>query len=202
LTPWRNYEPVTQYLCRVERPCRRTFRRAAQELIPAIRKTAELVQEVGTASREQAAGVSQVNKAMIQMDQVTQRNTSAPEELSSPAEEMASQAETLRQLKIVFCVNIKDEPANYQRRGAPLDVAMAPASNGTVVSKVAARTRKMGGDGADRPTPLADTWASRFSRPHPSNRRSNAGTNHGVIEQSPAAPEEQSFRAFQNGDDV
>lgn len=33
-------------------------------LVPSIQKTAELVQEVATASRKQAAGVFQVNKAM------------------------------------------------------------------------------------------------------------------------------------------
>jgi methyl-accepting chemotaxis protein len=72
------------------------------ELVPTIRETAELVQEVATASREQGAGVTQVNKAMIQVDQVTQRNASAAEELSSTAEEMASQAESLWQLMRFF----------------------------------------------------------------------------------------------------
>ena len=48
---------------------------------PAIRKTAELVQEVAAASREQATGISQVNKAIGHMDQVTQRNAAAGEEL-------------------------------------------------------------------------------------------------------------------------
>ena len=171
-----------------------------KELAPAIRKTAELVQEVATASREQAAGVAQVNKAMTQVDQVTQRNASAAEELSSTAEEMASHAESLQQSISVFRVNIEEEPANYQRRGAPLDIAMTPASNRLGVSMLDARTRAMGGDGAGGAMPLADTLASRFSRPHHSNRRSNAETNQGAIEQPPAAPEEQSFRAFQNGD--
>jgi len=47
------------------------------ELVPAIHKTAELVQEVATASREQSAGVAQVNRAMNQVDQVTQRNAAS-----------------------------------------------------------------------------------------------------------------------------
>jgi hypothetical protein len=67
-------------------------------LVPAIKKTAELVQEVATASREQSAGVSQVNRAMNQVDQVTQRNAAAAEELSSTANEMAAQAEHLQEL--------------------------------------------------------------------------------------------------------
>lgn len=72
------------------------------DLVPAIRKTAELVQEVTAASGEQAAGINQVNKAMALMDQVTQRNASAAEELASTAEEMSSQAEALSQLVSFF----------------------------------------------------------------------------------------------------
>jgi methyl-accepting chemotaxis protein len=72
------------------------------ELVPAVRKTAELVQEVAAASLEQASGVAQVNKAMTQVDQVTQRNAAAAEEFASTAEEMATQAENLRKLVAFF----------------------------------------------------------------------------------------------------
>jgi methyl-accepting chemotaxis protein len=75
-----------------------------KELVPGIRKTAELVQEVAAASREQSAGVSQINKAMTKVDQVTQRNASASEELASTAEEMAAQAEALQDLVSFFRV--------------------------------------------------------------------------------------------------
>ncbi len=74
------------------------------ELVPAIRKTAELVQEVSAASAEQAAGVSQVNRAMGQVDAITQRNASAAEELSATAEEMSGQAASLQQLLDFFRV--------------------------------------------------------------------------------------------------
>jgi methyl-accepting chemotaxis protein len=74
------------------------------ELVPAIRRTAELVQEVAAASREQAIGVGQINKAMNQVDQVTQRNASAAEELASTAEELSSQADALQRLVGFFRV--------------------------------------------------------------------------------------------------
>ncbi len=68
------------------------------ELVPAIKKTAELVQEVAAASREQASGVTQINQAMGQVDQVTQRGAAAAEELASTATELSAQAEALQQL--------------------------------------------------------------------------------------------------------
>ena len=80
------------------------------ELVPSILKTAELVQEVTSASREQASGVNQINRAMAQVDQVTQRNASSAEELSSTAEEMASQAETLTQMMAFFKTGGSAEP--------------------------------------------------------------------------------------------
>jgi len=72
------------------------------ELVPSIRKTAALVQDVAAASNEQAAGVAQINQSLAQVDQVTQRNASAAEELAATAEEMAAQAEGLQNLVSFF----------------------------------------------------------------------------------------------------
>ncbi|MBI4851046.1 MAG: MCP four helix bundle domain-containing protein [Acidobacteria bacterium] len=72
------------------------------ELVPSIRKTTDLVQEVSSASREQSIGVSQIYKAMNQVDQVTQTNASSAEELSAMAEELLSQAEALQKLIAFF----------------------------------------------------------------------------------------------------
>jgi methyl-accepting chemotaxis protein len=87
------------------------------DLVPAIRKTAELVQEVAAASGEQSSGVNQVNKAMGMMDQITQRNASASEELASTAEEMSSQAESLSQLMSFF------RTGNESRQGSGKSMA-------------------------------------------------------------------------------
>ncbi len=95
------------------------------ELVPSIRKSAETVQEVAAATAEQAAGVSQINRALTGVDQVTQRNASASEELASTAEEMASQAESLQQLMSFFRIaGIADVAAK-----APVKAAK-PTGNG------------------------------------------------------------------------
>jgi len=74
------------------------------DLVPNVQKAADIIQEVSAASSEQAQGVNQVNRAMSQVDHVTQRNASAAEELSSTAEELAAQAESLQQLMGFFRV--------------------------------------------------------------------------------------------------
>ena len=84
------------------------------ELVPSIRKTADLVQDVAAASREQSLGVAQIYKAMSQVDQVTQRNASAAEELASTAEEMASQAVSLQQLISFFRLRNIEKTRHHQ----------------------------------------------------------------------------------------
>jgi methyl-accepting chemotaxis protein len=81
------------------------------DLVPAIRRTAELVEEVTAASNEQAAGVAQINQSLAQVDQVTQRNASAAEELAATAEELASQAEGLQTLVSFFRISGEAEQA-------------------------------------------------------------------------------------------
>ena len=64
-------------------------------IIPDIKKTAELVQEISAASGEQTSGAAQINQAIMQLDQVVQQNASASEESASMSEELAGQAEQL-----------------------------------------------------------------------------------------------------------
>ncbi len=67
-------------------------------IVPNIQKTAELVQEISAASKEQDAGAEQINRAIQQLDQVIQQNASASEEMASTAEELSSQSEQLQNM--------------------------------------------------------------------------------------------------------
>jgi methyl-accepting chemotaxis protein len=112
------------------------------ELVPSIQKTTELVQEVTAASNEQSSGVTQVNRAMSQMDQVTQRNASAAEELASTSEELASQAEALQQLVSFFRLNGTEErdyrlPAHrVSVRGSATALVRLPVDGSSGTTKV------------------------------------------------------------------
>jgi methyl-accepting chemotaxis protein len=113
------------------------------DLVPAIRKTAELVQEVSAASTEQSAGVSQINKAMGQVDQVTQQNASATEELASTAEEMAAQAAGLQRLMDFFKIgSVAAAPA-----AAPHAPSMKPRASEKAVASVPAALLPHAGNG-------------------------------------------------------
>lgn len=74
------------------------------KLVPDIKKTAELVQEISAASAEQNSGADQINRAIQQLDQVIQQNAGASEEMSSMSEELSSQAEQLQSTIAFFSI--------------------------------------------------------------------------------------------------
>ncbi|WP_295541809.1 methyl-accepting chemotaxis protein [uncultured Pseudacidovorax sp.] len=71
-------------------------------MVPSIRKTSDLVQEITAASEEQSSGVGQINGAVGQLSQTTQQNASSSEQLAATAEEMSSQAEQLQHTMSFF----------------------------------------------------------------------------------------------------
>ncbi len=73
-----------------------------QSMVPDIRRTADLVQEIAAASREQDAGAGQVSRAVQQLDTIIQQNASAAEEMASTAEELTSQVEQLWEMIALF----------------------------------------------------------------------------------------------------
>ena len=79
-------------------------------IVPEMRKTAELVQEIAAASNEQNAGVEQINSAIQQLDQVIQQNAAASEEMASTATELSSRSGQLTTAMRFFKLDGRDAP--------------------------------------------------------------------------------------------
>jgi methyl-accepting chemotaxis protein len=73
-----------------------------EQLVPDIQRTAELVQEISAASKEQAGGADQINNAIQQLNTVAQQNASATQEMLSTADELKAQAGQLQQTVAFF----------------------------------------------------------------------------------------------------
>jgi methyl-accepting chemotaxis protein len=67
------------------------------QMLPSIKKTSDLVQEISAASQEQSSGVGQINSAVTQLSQTMRHNAAASEELAATSEQMSAQAEQLLQ---------------------------------------------------------------------------------------------------------
>lgn len=65
-------------------------------IVPDIKRTAKLIQEITSSSLEQSSNVNQISNAIEQLNKVTQQSSAISEEVASSSEELASQAEQLK----------------------------------------------------------------------------------------------------------
>jgi methyl-accepting chemotaxis protein len=86
-------------------------------LVPDIKKTAELVQEISSASKEQDQGAEQINTSVQQLSAVVQQNASSAEELASTAEELSAQAELLQNL-VASLIEMNESDSIKRRKAA------------------------------------------------------------------------------------
>jgi methyl-accepting chemotaxis protein len=88
------------------------------KLVPDIKRTADLVQEITASSREQSMGVDQIGKAVTQLDSVIQKNASVSEQLAGMSDGLTVQAQNLNQTIAFFTVKDAGAPENATRRAA------------------------------------------------------------------------------------
>jgi methyl-accepting chemotaxis protein len=77
-----------------------------ESLVPDIKRTAELIQEITAASGEQSTGTEQISKGVVQIDIVVQQNAASAEELAATAEELAGQAAILTDTIAFFKLSV------------------------------------------------------------------------------------------------
>ncbi|XPV76992.1 MAG: methyl-accepting chemotaxis protein [Desulfovibrio sp.] len=88
-------------------------------IMPDIKKTADLIQEISAASSEQDDGARQINNAIQQLDGVIQQNATASEEVAATASELTAQAATLKSIMEFFKVDSRgNSTAQVQARTA------------------------------------------------------------------------------------
>ncbi len=75
---------------------------ALSEIAVAVDNVSSMIAEIAAASKEQSLGISQVNKAILQMDEMTQSNASLVEEAAAASEALGAQAEELTSLVSYF----------------------------------------------------------------------------------------------------
>ena len=101
------------------------------KLVPDIKKTAELVEEISAACREQDIGADQMNQAIQQLDKVIQQNAAAAEQIASTSEELSGQSEKLHSSISFFDTGNNGRAralAHTPAAGAPATLAKAQKS--------------------------------------------------------------------------
>ncbi len=116
-----------------------------EKIVAAVKKVSDIVAEIAAASREQSSGIEQVNRAVMQMDELTQQNAALVEEATAASQAMAEQVRGLNEMLARFQVGMAEISAP-----APSAAAHAPKPATAATATPRAERR-----GANRP------WAGR-----------------------------------------
>ncbi|MFC4274275.1 methyl-accepting chemotaxis protein [Achromobacter aloeverae] len=143
-----------------------------QEIVASVKRVTDIMGEISAASEEQSSGIDQVNRAVSQMDEVTQQNAALVEEAAAAAGSLQEQAQRLAEAVAVFKIN----------EGQVIEVAAqrlaAPAAPRMAAPSAPARPAPSASDTAASATPAADV--PRLDSPAPARaaapvRRATAG---------------------------
>jgi len=99
-----------------------------EDIVVQVRKVADLIAEISSATVEQTSGIGQVSSAVNQLDQATQQNAALVEQSAAAADNLNQQAATLVEAVKVFKLNMA--PSNMARE--PKAATKAPAKQNTV----------------------------------------------------------------------
>ena len=104
--------------------------RMLETLVPNIRRTADLVQEISAAAREQNTGAEQINQAIRDLDQTIQQNAAAAQQSTATSQALARQAGDLISVVDFFRLPGAGYPAGVGAEGAsvPVEVPAAAAA--------------------------------------------------------------------------
>jgi len=69
-----------------------------EQIVASVKKVSDIVAEIAAASREQSSGIEQVNRAVMQMDELTQQNAALVEQATASSQAMADQARELNEM--------------------------------------------------------------------------------------------------------
>ncbi|MCH1930147.1 methyl-accepting chemotaxis protein [Shewanella sp. A25] len=126
-----------------------------EEIVVAIKRVNDIMAEIAAASNEQAVGIDEISKAVVQMDEMTQQNAALVEQAAAAAESMQSQAQQLSDSVASFRVDGDDNPRGHAPR------LSSPKSNGIKAKpaiakpKAAVKAKPMS---IKPPKPEEDEW--------------------------------------------
>jgi methyl-accepting chemotaxis protein len=88
-----------------------------EQIVAAVKKVSDIVAEIAAASREQSSGIEQVNRAVMQMDELTQQNAALVEQATAASQAMAQQSGELNEMMGRY--ELADALARAAGAGAP-----------------------------------------------------------------------------------
>jgi methyl-accepting chemotaxis protein len=111
-----------------------------EKIVASVKKVSDIVAEIAAASREQSSGIEQVNRAVMQMDELTQQNAALVEQATAASQAMAEQVRGLNEMLARYRVAEAVLAANMNHA-----VARASAAAATPRAEAPVRAERRGG---------------------------------------------------------
>jgi methyl-accepting chemotaxis protein len=112
-----------------------TSGKTLDDIVVSVRRVTDIIAEISAASQEQSHGIDQVNRAVSQMDNVTQSTAAQTEQVSATAQALASQAEQMQALVGRFKLG-----GSATGHVAPAPPATPPADVPAIPARAASRS--------------------------------------------------------------
>ena len=144
-----------------------------QEIVESVRRVTDIMGEISAASREQTAGIEQINQAVVQMDQGTQQNAALVEEAAAASASMQEQAAKLAEAVSVFRIGAIAQQGTSNMPGVShgaLGSAPKLGQPASAAGKPAAAVRAVPSAAAARAAP-----AKPLAKPAPAREAVSAG---------------------------
>jgi len=119
------------------------------EIVTSVKHVADIMGEITAASQEQSTGIEEVNRAITQMDEITQQNAALVEQAAAAAESLQEQADVLAKAVSVFRIT----PAEAQQRPATSLAAPLRAPSSPSLAKLPAPVKTSALKATGKPAP-------------------------------------------------
>lgn len=138
------------------------------EIVASVQRVTDIMGEITVASHEQEAGIDQINRAIAEMDTVTQQNAALVEEAAAAAGSLHDQADQLAQVVSVFKVGAASGRLAESRAPAPRKVVASTRAvahrPATVAHKPATLAHKPATVAATRSAPASAARPARAAK--------------------------------------
>jgi methyl-accepting chemotaxis protein len=127
-----------------------------EHIVASVKKVSDIVAEIAAASREQSSGIEQVNRAVMQMDELTQQNAALVEQATASSQAMADQARELNEMMNRYRVQAGEALAAMTEAAAPsVGAPSAPAAAAPKAPAVERRSKNRPWSGKRAAAPAA-----------------------------------------------
>lgn len=166
-----------------------------REIMESVQRVADIMGEISSASQEQSLGIDQINRAVAQMDQVTQQNAALVEQAAAAAGSLEDQASSLAQAVSAFKVSSGGASRARTAAGSTGSHAVASGGAAQASARLAAATRS-GASAAASSASATSASARKVAKPAVAGRREPVAVSSPASARAARAGDEDDWESF------